>query len=985
MSNPEYMIKTAFMSFLLFMLSFVVSSQTDSLKVSILKSSGSFTISSGWRSSQMLISEKDDQGVIRAFRDLEADIKKVTGILPVLSINKIPRHSEVIIAGTIGKSPLIEDLVKSGKIRVDDISGKWESFIIQVVDKPFPGIEKGLVIAGSDKRGTIYGIYEISGKIGISPWYWWADVPARKSKDLFVSPGRAVSGEPSVKYRGIFLNDEAPDLTNWVAWKYGMVKVSSKPPVPPGVANYGHEFYSRIFELLLRLKANYLWPAMWNNAFNEDDSLNAALANTYGIVMGTSHQEPMLRAQKEWDRRYLKTLGSWNWTKHSDTLAKFWREGIIRNRSFESLITIGLRGADDTEMGPGGPRANIEKLEKIVNVQRQVLSEEINPDLAKIPQLWCLYKEVQDYYNAGMRVPGDVTLLWAEDNWGNLRRVPTSGERTRPGGAGIYYHFDYHGGPRSYQWINTNPIPKIWDQMALAKQYGADRIWIVNVGHFRGYEFPIEYFVSLAWNSEAFKASDMKGFTERWVEKTFGPAYTTEIADIITKTTKYNSRRKPELLSPSTYSLVSYREAEKVVSDFRILAEKAEQINNLLPVGMRNAFYHLVLFPAKASSIVNELYFNAGKNALYGGQGRAATNELAEKTEKLYSADTSLMGYYNRMFAGGKWNHFMDQTHLGYKTWADPPENSLDALHLTRIRIPDTASMGISLEGSEKVWPGTGDPAVLPTYDVFTRQERYLEIFNKGSKPFSFSITYDKPWILLKDTTGTISTEKRITVEIDWNQLPAGTQQGIIKISGAGTEVKVSISVFNPILQQPGVIKGFVEAEGYVSMEAEHYTDINNTTERKWEKIEDYGNTLSGMRATTFTDAPPAVPGKDAPSLQYGMYLFSSGEAGIRIILSPTLNFLAERDLKIGLSFDDEDPREIVIVPKDFSAMNGNKDWELSVMNNARYIDLKQYIKTPGYHTLTIWMIDPGVVIEKIVIDTGGVRKSYLGPPESKH
>ena len=979
------MTRAAFVSFLLFIMSGVVSSQTGSLSVTDRKGSGSFTISSGKRAAQMLISEKDDPGVIRAFKDLQADIKTVTGNLPAMSTDKKGSSSEVIIAGTIGKSPLIEDLVKRNKIRVDDISGKWESFIIQVVDKPFPGVEKGLVIAGSDKRGTIYGIYEISSETGVSPWYWWADVPARKSKDLFVSPGRFVYGEPSVKYRGIFLNDEAPDLTNWVAWKYGMVPVSTKPPVPPGVANYGHEFYSRIFELLLRLKANYLWPAMWNNAFNEDDSLNAALANEYGIVMGNSHQEPMLRAQKEWDRRYLKTLGSWNWTKHSDTLVKFWREGIRRNRSFESIVTIGLRGADDTEMGPGGPRANIDKLEKIVNVQRKILKEEINPDVTRIPQLWCLYKEVQDYYNAGMRVPDDVTLLWAEDNWGNLRRVPTSGERTRTGGAGIYYHFDYHGGPRSYQWINTNPIPKIWDQLALAKQYGADRIWIVNVGHFRGYEFPIEYFLSLAWNREAHTASDMIGYTERWAEKTFGSAYSVEIADIISKTTKYNGRRKPELLSPSTYSLVSYGEAEKVVTDFSILAAKAEKINNLLPLEMHDAFYHLVLFPVKASSIVNELYFTAGKNALYAKQGRATTNELAEKTEQLFRADTSLMGYYNRKFAGGKWNHFMDQTHLGYKTWADPRVNSLDALHLYRIRIPDTADMGIALEGSDKVWPGTGDPAVLPSFDVFTRQERYLEIFNKGSQPFTFSIMCDKPWMLLKDTAGTVSTEKRITVEIDWKKLPAGTQTGIMRIRGTGTEVKVSMSVSNPVPQQEGDIKGFVEADGYVSMEAEHYTSVNNTPERKWEKIEDYGRTLSGMRATAFTDAPSAIPGKDAPSLEYRMYLFSSGEAGIKLILSPTLNFLADRDLKIGLSFDGEDPQEVIVVPKDFSAMNGNKDWEQTVMDNARYINVKQIIKATGYHTLKIWMIDPGVVIEKIILDTGGVRESYLGPPESKH
>lgn len=979
------MTRTLFVTILMLILPGVVSSQTAGIKISTLKESGSFTVFSGKSSAQLLISEKDGPGVTRAFKDLQSDLKTVSGNLPVLSINKIRTHSQVIIAGTIGKSPLIDDLVKRKKISVDDISGKWESFVIQVVDKPYPGVERGLVIAGSDKRGTIYGIYEISGQIGVSPWYWWADVPARKSKELFVSPGRFVYGEPSVKYRGIFLNDEAPALTNWVAWKYGMVPLSSKPPVPAGVANYGHEFYSRIFELLLRLKANYLWPAMWNNAFNEDDPLNASLANEYGIVMGNSHQEPMLRAQKEWDRRYGKTFGSWNWTKHSDTLAKFWREGIRRNRNFESLITIGLRGADDTEMGPGGPRGNIDKLEKIVNVQRKILAEEINPDVTKIPQLWCLYKEVTDYYNAGMRVPDDVTLLWAEDNWGNLRRVPTTAERTRTGGAGIYYHFDYHGGPRSYQWINTNPIPKIWDQMALAKQYGADRVWIVNVGHFRGYEFPMEYFLSLAWNAgkqNFVSLQDTKGFTERWAERTFGPANSQEIADIISKITKYNGRLKPELLEPTTYSLVSYDEAKKIVTDFRILEEKAEKINNLLPVEMHDSFYHLVLFPVKASAIVNELYFTAGKNALYAKQGRATTNEMAEKTEMLFSADTSLMGYYNREYAGGKWNHFMDQTHLGYKSWVDPRLNSLDAVHLYRIGIPDKADMGIALEGSEKAWPGANEPAALPSFDVFNRQERYLEIFNKGSQSFSFSITSDQPWILLEEKAGTIITEKRIVINTDWGKLPSGNQSGTINIRGAGTEVDVSLSVLNPA-QQAGDKKGFVEADGYVSMEAEHYTFINNTTDRKWEKIEDYGRTLSGMRATAFTDAPSAIPGKNAPSLEYGMHLSSSGETGIRLIVSPTLNFLPDRDMKIGLSFDDEDPRIIIVVPKDFSAMNGNKDWEQTVMDNARFINLKQNIRTPGYHTLKIWMIDPGVVIEKIIIDTGGVRPSYLGPPES--
>jgi hypothetical protein len=976
--------KSLLISFFLAILPVFTSAQTDRLEVSSMKEPGSFTVFSGNAPAGMLISEKDEPGVIRAFKDLQSDIKAVSGNLPELSSGKSRKHADVIIAGTIGKSPLIDDLIRRSKIRVDDISGKWESFIIQVVDKPYPGTESGLVIAGSDKRGTIYGIYEISEKIGVSPWYWWADVPVRKSSELFVSRGRFVYGEPSVKYRGIFLNDEAPALTNWVAWKYGMVPVSARPPVPPGVADYGHEFYSRIFELLLRLKANYLWPAMWNNAFNEDDPLNAVLANEYGIVMGSSHQEPMLRAQKEWDRRYGNTLGSWNWTKHSDTLTKFWREGIRRNRNFESLITIGLRGADDTEMGPGGPRANIEKLEKIVDVQRKILSEEINPDVTKIPQLWCLYKEVQGYYDAGMRVPDDVTLLWAEDNWGNLRRVPSATERTRSGGAGIYYHFDYHGGPRSYQWINTNPIPRIWDQLALAKQYGADRVWIVNVGHFRGYEFPMEYFLSMAWNSDDFSASDMKGYTKRWAAKTFGPLHAGEIADIISKTTKYNGLRKPELLSPSTYSIVNYREAERVVSEFRTLSENAEKINDLLPDEMHDSFYHLVLFPAKASAIVNELYYTAGKNALYAKQKRAATNEMAEKTEMLFTADTSLMGYYNREYANGRWNHFMDQAHLGYKSWVDPPVNSLDALQLYRITVPDTADMGIAVEGSEQAWPEGSGPAVLPSFDIFNRQERYIEIFNKGSRPFSYSIKCDQTWILPDETAGMINTEKRIAVKIDWAKLPSGNQRGTINIRGAGKEVEISLSVFNPS-EQPGYGKGFVEADGYVSMEAGHYTSVNNTADRKWVKVEDYGRTLSGMRATAFADAPPAIPGKNAPSLEYGINFFTSGEAGIKFILSPTLNFLPGRDMKIGLSIDDEVPGTIVVVPRDFSAMNGNKEWEQTVMDNARFVSMKQEIKSPGYHVLKIWMIDPGIIIEKIVVDTGGVRDSYLGPPESYH
>jgi len=456
---------------------------------------GSFPIVQPEGTATIYVDSTDWPGVIRAVNDLQADIGRVTGRKAAISNDAGGLKGNVIMVGSIGRSRIIDDLAKAGKIDTSRTAGKWESFFIQVVPEALPGVTAALVIAGSDKRGTIYGVYDLSEQMGVSPWYWWADVPVRHRDAVYVKPGKYEQGEPSVKYRGIFLNDEAPDLTGWVAEKFGYIPRRDDPPIPSGVANYNSKFYARIFEVILRLKGNYLWPAMWNNAFNEDDPNNPRLADEYGVVMGTTHQEPMLRAQKEWDRRYQRTLGSWNYYKNPDVLQSFWREGIRRNKSYESIITLGLRGANDTPMIPGGTVAqSMALLEEIVAVQRKMIAEEIDPDVTKVPQLWCLYKEVQEFYNAGLRVPDDVTLLWAEDNWGNVRRLPTPQERKRTGGAGVYYHFDYVGGPRNYKWVNTNPIPKVWEQLTLAKEYGADRIWIVNVGHFKGLEFPMEFF-----------------------------------------------------------------------------------------------------------------------------------------------------------------------------------------------------------------------------------------------------------------------------------------------------------------------------------------------------------------------------------------------------------------------------------------------------------------------------------------------------------
>ncbi len=691
---------------------------------------GSFPIVQDHTAATIYADTNDYAGVVRAANDLKTDVEHVSGFSPSIVYEEKGLKENSIIIGTLGKSQLIEQLIREKKIDVSDIAGKWESFFLQAVPNPLPGVKNALVIVGSDKRGTIYGIYDLSEQMGVSPWHYWADVPPTHHVELFVKAGKFVQGPPAVKYRGIFLNDEAPDLSNWIQMKYGSVPTGTNPPVPPGVANYSHAFYTNIFELILRLKGNYLWPAMWNNAFNEDDTNNPMLADEYGIVMGNSHQEPMLRAQKEWDRRYQKTIGSWNYAKHPDIVSNFWREGIERNKNYESIITIGLRGANDTPMAEGGPEANMELLQSIVEVQRKIIADEVNPDVTKVPQLWCLYKEVMDFYNAGMRAPDDVTLLWAEDNWGNVRRLPSADERKRSGGAGVYYHFDYHGGPRNYQWINTSPIAKVWDQMSLADEYGADRIWIVNVGHFKGYEFPLEYFMNLAWNPQRWANTNIDEFTRLWAAREFSPEHAADIADIISKYTKYNGRRKPEMLAPDTYSLVNYQEAETVVADFNAIAAKAEALYDKLPTDRRDAFYELVLFPTKASALVNELYLAAGKNELYARQGRASANEYAEKTRQLFKANTNLMAYFNQTFAGGKWDHFMDQPYLGYTGWNEPPQNSLRAIRLAEVDVSDAAAMGVTVEGSET--SATNGEILLPQFDSFNQQKHYIDVFNKG-------------------------------------------------------------------------------------------------------------------------------------------------------------------------------------------------------------------------------------------------------------
>jgi hypothetical protein len=920
--------------------------------VSTSLNNGGFTLAAGGHVAMLEVDAEDYPGVIRASHDLKADIERVTGLSASFVSDKESARGEVVLIGTISKSRIIDRLIREHKLDVSSIKGKWESTLVQVVQRPMPGVARALVIAGSDKRGTIFGIYDLSEQIGVSPWYWWADVPVIHKDALYVAAGRYVQGEPAVKYRGIFLNDEAPALTGWVKATYG---------------GYNHKFYEKVFELLLRLKANYLWPAMWNSAFNEDDPENARLANEYGIVMGTSHHEPMLRAQQEWKRH---GAGPWDYSANAAVLDKFWSDGIERNKDFESTITLGMRGDGDMPMTEG---ANIALLEKIVADQRNILAQHMTPTLASNPKVWALYKEVQTYYEKGMRVPDDITLLWCDDNWGNIRRLPTPEERKRSGGAGIYYHFDYVGDPRNYKWINTNPIAKVWEQMNLALAYGANRIWIVNVGDLKPMEFPIEYFLTLARSPERWSKDHTQEFTRLWAEREFGAAHADEIAELMTRYTQYNGRRKPELLDTDTFSLGNYREADRVVEEWKTLSAKAEALKTMLPRDEQDAYFELVLHPIKASAIVNELYITAGRNRLYAKQGRSDANDYAAKARSLFQADTDLTNEYNHVLANGKWNHMMDQTHLGYTYWQEPPLNVMPAV--SEVQPLADARMGLDVEGSAGA-PGQSRLA----FDNYQRQTRYIDVFNRGVSSFHFAAKASEPWIQLSTSGGEVSKEERIQVSIDWSKAPAGKPEGEITVTQQnGPEMKVRVVALHPQSPERNGVEGFVEGDGYVSMEAEHFTKATSVGAVHWDRIPDYGATLSGMSVFPVT-AESAAPPQSGATLAYRMYLFDRGDFDLQTIMGPTLNFVPGRGLRFTVALDDQQPQLI-----DALEHNSDQDWAKAVSDGVRRVETKLTVDQPGYHTLRIGAVDPGIVLEKLVLSAGPLKPSYLGPPESFH
>ncbi|MBQ2434989.1 MAG: glycosyl hydrolase 115 family protein [Bacteroidaceae bacterium] len=601
--------------------------------------------------------ENEYEGVKIAIANLQADILRVIGHKPSANVGESKEGT--ILIGTIGKNKEIDALGIQG------LKGCREKYIITTINNR-------VVIAGSDKRGTIYGVYELSRQLGVSPWYWWADAPVEQHTDAYVKQGTYTDGEPAVEYRGLFLNDEAPCLTSWVRNTFG--------------TNYGdHHFYARVFELILRLKGNMLWPAMWQWAFYADDPENSRTADEMGVIISTSHHEPMARNHQEYARR-RQEWGPWNYSTNQTKLDQFFREGIERMKDTEDIVTIGMRGDGDEAMSDN---TDTRLMERIVANQRKIIRQVTGRPAKETPQVWALYKEVQDYYDAGFRVPDDVTILVSDDNWGDIRRVPNAEERKRKGGWGIYYHVDYVGAPRNSKWLNITQTQQMYEQLSLAYDFGIEKLWILNVGDLKPMEYPISLFMDMAWNPKAYQVQNVTDHTQAFFAEQLGEEWASEAADIYNQNCQYMSRVTPEMLDARTYN-VETGEWKQVADEYQRLETRALRLFLELPVEYHDVYRQLLLFPVQAMANLYDMYYAQAMNLHLAKQNNPDANRWAKRVRECFVRDSLLCLSYNKDIAGGKWDGMMTQKHIGYTSWNDNFPKEM----MPRTRIVDGNEQG---------------------------------------------------------------------------------------------------------------------------------------------------------------------------------------------------------------------------------------------------------------------------------------------------
>lgn len=929
----------------------------------------------------LLVEPEGFEGVRRIAGRVARDIEAVTGFAPEVT-DRLPEDgSPLILCATLGQSPLADRLLARGVLDEKRLRGKREVFQIR-----FACLEgrEALVICGSDKRGTIYGMFTLSEYIGVSPLCFWGDAaPRRRDVVLLGRDVEQISREPSVRYRGFFINDEWPCFGTWAASHFGDVNASC---------------YEQVFELLLRLKGNYLWPAMWKSSFPLDGpgSANEELADLYGVVMGSSHHEPCLRASEEWDKVRGETSpygNEWNFDTNEEGLLRYWADALKRSGKYENIITIGMRGERDScILGADSTlEENISLLKRIITRQRGLIRQYV-PRQSR--QMLALYKEVERYFCGDAQTEGlqswheldDVLFLLCEDNFGHLRTVPPEVLRDHPGGWGMYYHFDYHGGPISYEWVDSTPLSQVWEQMTAAWEYGIQELWIVNVGDLKLHEVPLSYFLALAYDFDRWGSGNPdspRQFLAQWTARTFPEASDStreQIAAVFRDYVAMNALRRPEALHAGVYHPCHWEETDRMLNLAGELERRSEAVMDALCPRERDAYYSMIHFSAMASANLLKLHLYAGKNAHYAAQGKVIANRYFDLAEKCIHRDWAL-GAEFAAFRDGKWAGMELAPHIGFTKW-----NEDDSRYpvLCQVTPMDKPCMKVSRADGEAVaTKNYGAPAVIPVPDFLYAgvDAVTLEIANGGAESFRFEITGDMPvWLRAEPSGGVVTGQTQVVLRCDREKLPRDAEQRTLYVSDGNTRVALEISG-RAVTLEDCPLRTFAQREGAIVMLAEHYSAARGTDAGAFRRIADYGKFGSGMKV--FPPTAEFAEDQEKPSLTYSFVIDEAGEYPVTLLTAPNNPVRMGRSVEVLLESGTR--RQLLeLLPASFRAgENSDSRWTSGVLDQVHTAQTTFHFEA-GLQTLTVGAMSPGVVLEKIII---GAPKyaSYLGPEETFH
>lgn len=975
------------MKHLILMLSALVAVSAGHAQVAVHEKSPktkyAFTLASPRQTAAILYDASDAAVVKRAAELFAADVEAVTGRRPQVT-SATGETGPAVIVGTVGGSALIRRLSEAGKIDTAPLEGAWERYLIQTVANPLPGIRTALVIAGSDRRGAAYGLFTLSELIGVSPWYWWADVPVKKHAALHVDAPPTYSQTPSVRYRGIFLNDEDWGLTPWASQTF-----------EPERGNIGPRTYAKVCELLLRLKANYLAPAMHpvSTSFNQIPE-NKLVADTFAIVMGSTHCEPLLlNTASEWD---TKTMGPWNYDKNKEGINRVLTQRVRENSPYENVYTLALRGLHDGAMSTTLPmHEKVRMLQQALLDQRRILAENIDRPVETVPQAFTPYKEVLEIYSNGLELPDDVTIVWPDDNYGYMKRLSGVREQRRTGRSGVYYHVSYLGVPHSYLWFSTTPPSLMYEELRKAYDTTADRLWLLNCGDLKGSEMQVSLFLDMAWDIGRFTADNVVTYPARWLAGIFGEAYYDRLEAMTREHLRLAFPRKPEYmgwgyhwnrfdhnceqLTDTDFSFTNYDEAQRRLEAYRQLGARAEALLHEIGDEARPAFYQLVYYPLRGAELMNRMTLGGQRNRWYARQGRAATNAVRDEVQRCYDSLQVITRGYNSLL-GGKWNHMMSmrQNYDGVSAYFNLP-------HLATHDAAGAPRLALQVAGEDV----TGARAfhALPAFDNYLRRTYPVEIYNRGGGTLAWTAHASEPWIVLSKSAGKTADEERITVGIDWEKAPSGNAVPAQIVFRAGEQSeKVLVSLFNPTAPSRAELRGiYVENNGCVSIPAAGCHRVRENDRIKITAVEDLGIEGPALQLGDPTAPLQIFRSRDVPCAEYDFYAFDAGSVDVYTYVLPTFPLHADRDFRIGENTNTDTKYSVQIddgalATPSSSHVEYSQVWFESVLRNCAVNKSTLHIDKPGRHTLRIRVGDPGIVLQKIVLDFGGMKRSYLGP-----